>query len=73
MFGTEVRENSSTAIAPFGERHAGLLEPEALHVRLAAGREHDAIDDEGFAVGQLDVETVIDLLDGVDGLLARRS
>ena len=70
MCGTEVCENSSTAIAPVSvELDAGRFEPEARDIRPAAGREHHLVDHDALVVGQFDAQAVIDLFDALDDCL----
>ena len=63
-----LRERIDRDAAVLGEPHAGRLETEPRNIRPPPGREHHAIDGEGFAIGQLDAEAVLDLLDRVDRL-----
>ena len=71
MCGTEVRENAiDRDRALVVDAHAGGLEPEPLHVRAPSGREHHLVDDDVVVIGQLDAQSVIDLLDRLDDALA---
>ena len=52
------------------DAHACRFEPEPLHIGAPSGREHHLVDDDIVVVGQLDAQSVIDLLDRLDDALA---